>query len=419
MKKFSFLVLFLLGSTIMMAQDLAEINEMLGKSEYKKAKEAIDKFLTDSKNAAKSDGWYFKGRIYNAYSKDAALSIDDAMKLKSDAFEAYKKNQQLDAKDIRLIFENYVSYFDLYNGYFDLGVKGFNTQNFDGAFAAFKNALLVEDYVKSKGYENGSFKFPVLDTSLVLNTAKAARLAKKESEALPYYKMLADANLTSDGYLEVYEYLTEYYLKQNEMSAFSEMLEKGKKLFPQNAYWEAVDVEQAIAGLKKEELFKKYDELLLKYPNSYVVTYNYTVELYRYIYSDDAKTLNTNPQKLKLVEVSKKAIAIKSTAEANFLLANFLYNDSYDLSDAARQIKGTKPEDLKKKKELSDASKKELDESIPYAETGVDLYSKMTKLKGSEKVNYRQLLDLLSEGYRVKGNPTKSAEFKAKKDALQ
>ena len=184
--------MLIFAGTFSYGQTLQEINEMMGKSQYKKAKEGIDKFLSDPKNAAKSDGWFYKGRIYNAVSKDSAMSSVDALKLKIDAFEAFKKYQQMDAKELPFILENHGSYFDLYNGFFDVGAKEFNSKNFATSFDGFKNAIAVEDYVRTKGYDYGGFKFPVFDTALVLNTAIAAGNAKDTPSSVIYYKKLAD-----------------------------------------------------------------------------------------------------------------------------------------------------------------------------------------------------------------------------------
>jgi hypothetical protein len=65
------------------------------------------------------------------------------------------------------------------------------------------------------------------------------------------------------------------------------------------------------------------------------------------------KDSNTTAYKAKLPELLKKAIAIKSTSEANFLLSNFYYNNSIDLSEEARKIKGTKAGRCQEEKSLA------------------------------------------------------------------
>ena len=121
-----------------------------------------------------------------------------------------------------------------------------------------------------------------------------------------------------------------------------------------------------------------------------------------------------SPYKEKLPEILKQAIAVKSTPEANFLMANFLYNNSIDISEDARKIKGPKPSDLKTKKELEANSAKQMNDAIPYAEKVVSLFADNAKPKGSEKVNYRQALVILKNIYDVKKDAVKSAAYDKK-----
>jgi len=99
--------------------------------------------------------------------------------------------------------------------YFDIGAREFNKKNYTTSFDGFKNALAVEEYVRGKNYDYNGFKFPVLDTSLIINTAIAANQSKDEASAVVYYKKLTDANLASEQYLNIYQFLTEYYIKKN------------------------------------------------------------------------------------------------------------------------------------------------------------------------------------------------------------
>ena len=154
--------------------------------------------------------------------------------------------------------------------------------------------------------------------------------------------------------------------------------------------------------------------MVAKHPENYVLPYNYGVELYRYIYSDEMKTANTSAYKEKLPVILNKAIAIKSTGEANFLLANFLYNNSIDLSEDARKIKGPKPADLKRKKEMDAASTKAMNDAIPYAEKVVSLFANVQKPKSSEKINYKQSLVILKNIYEIKKDAAKVASYDKK-----
>ena len=423
MKKVFLLVTLLTAGYIGYTQSLDEINEMMGKFQYLNAKKGIDKFMADPRNASNAEGLYYKGRIYNAYSKDTTLSINDAIQYKTESFNTFKKLQEVDKKDVRLKLEFYISYFDLYNGYFDVGAKAYNQQHFDQAFTGFMNALMVEDYVRPRGYEANGFKFPALDTSLVLNTAICARKANKMDDAIKYYKILESANVAGPTFIDIYTSLAQYHYDKKDQVSFAEVTTKGKALYPDEPYWEnsfyeGIEIDNALKGLTKEELLKKYDELIVKYPTNFILVNNYGIELYKFLYSQDIQPAQVTVYKPKLEDVVKKGIALKSTCDNNFLMANYLYNNSFDLNDLAKNIKGVKPEDVKKKTELNNAAKKSQEDCLPYALKAVELFEKLSKLKGNEKTNYKQTIEMLSELYRVKGDAKKSTEYKAKKEAV-
>ena len=126
-----------------MGRDLDDIREMLNKSKFRgEAKTAIDSYLSDAKNANKSDAWYYKGRIYNSLSYENGVPETELYKLRNDAFAAFQKYQQLDQKDVWMKLENYESYLNLYGGLYDLGARQYNNKNYDGAYESFKRLAM-------------------------------------------------------------------------------------------------------------------------------------------------------------------------------------------------------------------------------------------------------------------------------------
>ncbi|MES2430829.1 MAG: hypothetical protein V4556_07810 [Bacteroidota bacterium] len=413
MKKIILLAAIIGSTTITYSQDLDDIREALGKKEidYTKAKDLVDKHLANPKNAAKADAWYYKGYIYNSISKKDELKAL-CTNCKWEAFEAFKKYQEMDNKNVLMTLEQNASLFDLYNGFFDAGAKAFNDKDYKNAFTNFKSALLVEDYVRGKNYDYQGYKFPALDTSLVLNTALAARLDKNDADAVTYYKILTDANVSGKQYLEPYEYLAEYYNNKKDSVNFAAALAKGRAVFPDEAYWTAIEMESVEKNGTKEDMFVKYDELLQKTPN-YTLAYNYGAELFNFIYANDANANNpkNSEYKINLENALKKAIELKSTAEANLLLARYYYNNAYDISDDAKKIKGAKPEDIKKRKALNDASMANMDNCIIYSEAANKIYAAMPALKPVDKAQYKNSLSMLQNIYQIKKNDAKAAEY--------
>lgn len=414
MTKFFFLIAFSLVVNAAIAQDIKEIEKYALLGQTQKGKEAVDKFLAVPKNAEKAEGWYYKGYIYNQISKDSTKTSAENKELKSAAFEALKKYRQLDPKSELLESQKNSTLYDLYVGFYsDLGVKAYQAKDPAGAFENFSKGLEIHDYIASNNLVgNNGFKFSVLDTTLTLYTAIAANEAKKPDEAAKYYKKIVDANISDPLFIDAYQVLAERYKSTKDKAAFADIIGKGKKLFPANKeYWDAMEIEEATDGVKAPEVFSKYEELMVKSPANYTIPYNYSVELYRYIYSDSVKNVNTSEYKNKLPEVLKKAIAIKSTPEANFILANFLYNNSIDIQEDARKMKAVKPDEVKKKKELQIQADSALNQAIPYAEAVVALFPGIAKPKASEKINYKQSLMILKNIYEGKKDVAKVASY--------
>lgn len=414
MTKFFFLAVFSFMVSAVFSQDIKEIRNFSLLGQTQKAKEAVDKYMAIAKNTQKGEGWYYKGYIYNQISKDSAKTVEDNAALKNQAFDALKKYRELEPKSPLLEEQHNSALYDLYVGFYsELGVKAYLAKNPATAFENFRKALEVHDYINANSLVgNNGFKFSALDTMLILYTAIAAGEAKKTDSAAAYYQKIVNAGISDPQYLDAYQVLADRYKTTKNKAAFADIISKGRKLFPtNNEYWMALEIEEATDGMTAPGIFPRYEELMAKNPSNYTLPYNYSVEMYRYIYSDSAKNVNTNEYKTKLPDVLKKAIAIKSTSEANFLLANFLYNNSIDISEDARKMKGVKPADIKSKKELQAQSDMALTQAIPYAEAVLSLYPAITKPKSSDKINYKQSLVILKNIYENKKDTAKAATY--------
>lgn len=399
------------------AQSVDDIKKLVGKSDWPAAKKAVDAHLAVEKNAAKPDGWYYKGVIYNECSKkDETASLCTNCKL--EAFEAFKKYQAMDAKNIYMILEENVRLFDLYNGFFDMGAKAFGNKDYNAAYDNFGNAAEVEAYIRNKGFEYNGFKFGELDTSLVQNLALAARLGKKDADAVKHYERLIGAGVDGPNNLEMYQYVAQYYAESKNIGALNAVLSKAQKLYPDDPYWTEVELEM-VDKKDKPTLFAKYEELTAKNPNNYTLAYNYGVELFNFLYVGDTKPADFSGYQTKLENTLTKAIALKNTGDANLIMARHLYNDVYDLQDAIKKNKGTKPEDAKKRADLKTQSLKAADDCIKYASAAAKVFADMPKLKPIDKANYKNALSILESMYSYKGDAAKAADYKKQADAIQ
>jgi hypothetical protein len=414
-KVLSFLALAFMGN-IVIGQSLDDVRKLMLLNKTVDAKVAIDKYFADPKNATKADGWYYKGAIYNDLAKtEATAKLCTNCRL--EAFEAFKKYQALDAKNTLMNEEENVRLFDIYNGFFDLGAKQYNTKDYAGAFENFKNTGNVGDYITSKGFSYKGFKFPPLDTSLTQNTALAARLAKNDEMAAKYYEKLVGINLKSESDLEMYQFLVEYYAKSKNKSAFDAVIKKAKGFYPTNDYWHEMELEQ-IDRKDKPTLFAKYEELLAQNKTSYTLAFNYSAELFNHVYVSDPKPIDFAAARVKLIDAIKNALAIKNSADANLLMAKAIYNDTYDAQEEINKIKGAKPADVKLRADKKAAMMKMADECIKYADAAIAEFAKMPTLKPSEKANYKNCYNLQESMYSLKGNAAKATEVKKKSEAL-
>ncbi len=420
MKKLLIIAICAFGFFTSHAQTIDEVAKAINIKDYAGAKAKVDAFLANPKNADKSEAWYLKGRAYNSLSYEPTVSKAESYQLKKDAFEAFKKYQTLDAKDLRFKLENYQSYLDLYLGYFDIGAQEFNEKNYESSFNAFKSALDMKDFIMQRKYTYEAIKFGALDTSLVLNTAIAAMQAKKDVDAMKYYKMLTDAEVNGPNYLDIYLFLAERFKEEKNEAALNDIIAKGKKLYPENPYWGQMEIDRVREQGDRSALFATYEAALAEKPNDFVTNYNYAIELFNAVYGQDEKPADIPAAKAKITTLLKTAITVDKGIEATTLLANHYYNMAADESDDQNKIKGTKAEDIAAKKAKKDKMMQYLSETIPYAEAVLAYYDKQTEpLTGGQKGNYRIMLNHLSDIYSSKGDNKKADEYDARKAKLK
>lgn len=416
MQRFLLSLLIILSSSGLFAQTIEDIEAQFGKGELDKAKASVDAFLAKEKNQSKADGWWYKALIYNEIAKSEkykSLAPEGRM----EAFNAFKKYYELDPKSIRATLEQHVRLFDIYNGYFDIGVTSFGASKFDEAYAGFKNALMVEEYVSSKGFEYNGFRFPAFDTTLIQNIALSAYRAKKEDDAAVYFKKIADQRIAGKDNVDVYQLLVEYYAKKNDKANKDKYLQLGRELYPADDRWYQIELDE-VDSKDKKALFAKYEELLPKYPDKYLMSYNYAVELFNYTYAGDTKPADYKETQKKIETVLKSTMAAnKSYPEANVLMSRHHYNVLYDLQDEMLAIKGTTAADQKKKADLKVKMNESADQLILYSQAAYDLYSAKPTLKAGEKGNYKVVAGYLSTAYDVKGDKAKADEYRKKSES--
>lgn len=410
MQKLVVTMLLVFMSASLFSQTLDDVKKFAVLQKWEDAKTNVDKFLAVDKNTKNAEAWYYKGYIYSELAKLPNYATTDA---RMQSFEAFKKYQELDPKNALMKDNENVEFFGLYNAYFDDAVAKYNAKNYKDAFNDFKDALQVEEYVKSKNFSYKGYSFPSLDTQLIQNTALAAYLNKDSANATTYYQKLADAKVKGDNFFDIYQFLIEYYNAKNDVANRDKYFAIGKELYPTNTYWE--DYEWKLAG----EDPQKKEQVLAKYPKSYELYYNYAAELFNGLYTTDKKPADYDAKQAKLEEITQKAIDIdKTRPEANLLMARHLYNKVYDLEDAYGVIKGNKPDDVKKKNDLVAQMNSAYDGMLKYANAVYDIYEGKATLKPGEKGSFKVAVNLILGYWEYKKDAAKVKQYQDKMKTL-
>ncbi len=420
MKKYLVLILFSLSFFYSQGQNLDDIKKLVILTQYTKAKPEIDSYLANAANAAKPEGWYYKAFVYNSLGRVATNPVAEAKSLYTGAFDALKKYASLDAKAPLTVEEKNSTVYNVYSGLYDLGIKTYNDKDFAESFDCFKKTLEVHDYVyENKLYGPGDLKFSAHDTDIVWNLTILANELKKKDDALVYYKRIADADLFDEKYETAYDDLIKKYKREKNAELFAKYLSAAKKHYPVDSeYWEGMEIDFALDGLEDEALLNKYEELTKTLPESYMVHYNYALDIDKFLTSSASEGKEKAGYRARMLELFLKSRTIRSTIEANLQLANIYYSRTYDIQERIGRITGTKPAELQVKKQLTDSLKTTMKECIPFATEAVRMLAELKEYKYSEKANYKLALEILSKAYKMEGNAVKAAEYDKKKEEV-
>ncbi len=100
MRKIILSAFLVAASTALFAQKLDDIQEKIQKGKFAEARQSIDQVLSDPKNQNTANAWYYKGVVYSELAKD---STKQDMDYNMEAFNAFKKYQELDPKNVMLM----------------------------------------------------------------------------------------------------------------------------------------------------------------------------------------------------------------------------------------------------------------------------------------------------------------------------
>ena len=436
MKRIVLPLLFTFLVTLTFGQDMKKATSYLNDKKYDKAKTEIDGMLAKDPNNAQA--LYLKSKVYTLMADSAAFKSmlpDDPY---GEAFDAFKKamaDSTNTAVTLLVIKDNYAPIFKVYSGYYGQAADAFNdaanssnkpdTTGFAKAMNLFIKANDAGQYIRENKWAN----IGKVDTTLVLNIAKAALNAKKDDSARKYFEEIADAKIGGlhneenkpDPSFELpYQWLTLDFKQAGDSANMVKYATLGKEVFPNDDYFDFVQMDYYREKDNHEGLFKKYGELTEKHPDSLRYHLNYATEIFSYVFGSDEGTVIPNKASLltTLQGQLDKALSLEpDNGNVNLLYAQYYYNKGIYALDSASKIKGaTLTADQKKSKtDLTDSGKDFLQKAIPYAEKASTTFEEGNKK--SQKSRYKSAINLLENIYQSLGDKDKLKTYQDKYDA--
>lgn len=413
MRKLILFAFCLLAGFASFAQNFDEVEEKMKKAKWAEAKDKLEKFSKDPKALASSDYWFIRARINRELAKtvkDSSLMIA-AQESMHKYFELEGKQKDESKRMLKSLLESHQTAFDIYKYYFDAGVERFQAEDWRNAHLNFVSALEAFNDLSKYKIVNVAF-----DTTTTIYAGYAAQNGKMLDNAAKYYTMVADKRIADTIYVGVYEYLVSYYQNKKDAANTAKYLALGKELFPKHKMW--TQFELADLDADKSKKLAKLEELSKTEPNNYDIWMEYAYELFNYVYGKDKPADYTAKQEL-LTNTIQHLITLKESPYTYYIMTQHLNNEIYDMQVDFRAIKGTKPEDVKKKAQINKDIEGRYELLNKNAAAASALYAAMGELKPVDTANYKWVLQQQADYYRMKKNAAKAKEFDDKAKALK
>lgn len=419
MKKTIFGLLFMGAGLFVSAQDIKTASKLFDAKQYDKAREAIDAAVA-GKEAAKPEAWIWKHKIYWALANSDAFKnlVPDALMQGYEALKkgrAMPKGEEAMLKELGFNVNPNTPFNDYYVRFINDGSAQMNAESYGDAHTSFKNALTVSKY-----FFDNKLITSDLDTMLTFYAGYTAMKGNKENEAEYYYKILTDRNASGTDLQIGYGWLTNYYLNtKNNVEAAKAVYTKGVANYPNDEYLKSLKIQIARKSGNPDDVFNSYEETIKGGKAEFSDYLGYGAELYDYLFVDsNANITDFAGKENRMVEMLQQALKLKSgSAEANYIMGMYYTSKAMTADTQLKKIKGNKPEDVAKKKEMTNTINGHAENSVRYLEMASNLYGAKTNLKPADKEHYKTTLLQLQNLYRFKNqaDKVKSIDEKIKK----
>ncbi len=430
MKKLFFSVLAILFFQSVISQDIKKVRSAFDKKDWAKAKEAVDLYLAGEKGAGDWEGWYYKGLIYAQVANELGKENLNQQTWQ-ESFDAFKKAHTINVDNVNKFMIINSPLISVYYGLFNIGIQNYLSQNYENALTRFVETDQVGRYI----YEN-KWGLYELDTLLYLYSGDAAAkiannskdsivIKKMELESIKYFKRIADKEISDESYSIVYQYLARYFIINSNKEEFIKYSNLGRKLYPNDAYFDKLNIE-----LEKEkgisvDLFQKYESIIQKDPKDYYIRINYANDMFDWLYTKQKGTEKEQDIVFKSIKDQLNACSQLDPGNTDPLtmLGNSYFNAAVNKQDKFNSIKSSTPTEQKKKADIKIEIEGLLKDAIISYEKALLIFEKYTaeelKKERSIRNDYKQTLYQLSECYKVLGDTKKSEMYLKKEETIK
>jgi hypothetical protein len=396
------------------AQKLEDVKKDVSAGKYTDAKTKLDQILADPKMATNSEALFYKAQVYENLGKQSG---DTA--LLGASLEAIKQYWQQEGgkpegqRALLSTLENHKTLLSVYQDYFKQGADKFQAKDYATAYNNFQRALEAFDILSSRNLTTVKF-----DTTTHLYAGYAAQNAKMYKEAGAYYEKLINQNITDTTYVGIYNFMITSNLQNKDTAAARKYLQISQERFPQYAdQW--LEYQTQFLPAEKPQRFDAYEELVKANPKNETLALNYAIELYNAVRASETPNKDS-ALRLRAESALKNVLAVNPASQtANLLLSQLYWTEYYNVQSQIDNIRGTFPQAVAKKKELTSKVDAIFEKVLPYLQKSYDHYSAETTLKPGDKANYRIVLNQLAEYYTRKKQTAKAAEYQAKAKTVQ
>lgn len=414
MRKLFLLAALAFVASTSFAQKLDDVKKDIAAGKYADAKTKLDQLLADPKTATNSEALFYKAQVYENLGKQ---NNDTALLASSlDAIKQYWQQEAGKPEGQRALLstlENHKTLLSVYQDFFKQGADKFQAKDYAAAYANFQKALDAFDVLSSRNLTTVKF-----DTTTTLYAGYAAQNAKMYKEAGTHYDKLINQNIADTSYVGIYNFMITSNLQNKDTAAARKYLQISQQRFPQYAdQW--LEYQTQFLPAEKPQRFDAYEELVKANPKNETLALNYAIELYNTIRSSEG-TPKDSAMRLRAESALKNVLAVNPNSQtANLLLSQLYWTEYYNVQGQIDNIRGTFPQAVAKKKELSAKVDAIFEKVLPYLQKSYEYYGSQTTLKPGDKANFRIVLGQLAEYYTRKKQTAKAAEYQAKAKTIQ